>query len=161
MMDKTKDLPAHGAPSFTVRPAVAGDLDDMTGLLREEFLSEAGDPFDAAGCSSGLQLLIDSPAGCVLVAEQQGRVVGMLAAQLLLSVDQGGWTGLIESIAVTFARRRQGVGRALLAAAGDWFRRQHVSQIRLLVDSRNVPAIIFCRKQEWLQTNLIALRRNL
>jgi hypothetical protein len=40
-----------------------------------------------------------------------------------------------------------------------WSRDQGATRIQLLADGRNVPAIIFYRKQDWKQTNMIALRR--
>jgi GNAT superfamily N-acetyltransferase len=49
----------------------------------------------------------------------------------------------------------------LLHAAVDWAREQGATRIQLLADSRNVPALIFYRKQGWKQTNMIALRCSL
>ncbi len=51
-----------------------------------------------------------------LVAEDEGRVVGYLAASAARIGRQDGW-GLIGPLAVWPARQRQGIGSALMAAA--------------------------------------------
>lgn len=51
-----------------------------------------------------------------LVAEEQGEVIGYLAASAARIGTQGGW-GLIGPLAVLPSRHRQGVGTALMAEA--------------------------------------------
>ncbi|MBL8646696.1 GNAT family N-acetyltransferase [Sphingosinicella xenopeptidilytica] len=51
-----------------------------------------------------------------LVAEEQGEVIGYLAASAAWIGTQGGW-GLIGPLAVLPSRHRQGIGTALMAEA--------------------------------------------
>lgn len=51
-----------------------------------------------------------------LVAEEQGEVIGYLAASAARIGTQGGW-GLIGPLAVLPSRHRQGIGTALMAEA--------------------------------------------
>lgn len=51
-----------------------------------------------------------------LVAEEEGEVIGYLAASAARIGEQGGW-GLIGPLAVLPSRHRQGIGTALMAEA--------------------------------------------
>jgi GNAT superfamily N-acetyltransferase len=97
----------------------------------------------------------------VWVAERRGRIVGRVTVQLLVSTAEGALSGLLEDLVVSSAYRHRGLGKALLSAAVKWSREQGATRMQLLADGRNVPALIFYRKQEWKQTNMIALRRSL
>jgi ribosomal protein S18 acetylase RimI-like enzyme len=144
--------------AFWIRPAGADDLAAMTRLLQELFAVETEFVFDAAKQRCGLQMLLDSPLANVWVAERRGRVVGMVTVQLVISTAEGGFSGLLEDLVVSSAYRHRGLGKALLGAAMKWARGQGATRMQLLADGRNVPAIIFYRKQNWRQTNMIALR---
>lgn len=56
-----------------------------------------------------------------LVAEDEGEVIGYLAASAARIGRQEGW-GLIGPLAVLPARHRQGIGSALMAEALGWLR---------------------------------------
>jgi ribosomal protein S18 acetylase RimI-like enzyme len=145
--------------TFWIRPARAGDLPAMTRLLQELFSIETEFGVDMEKQRTGLQMLLDCARAGVWVAERRGRVVGMVTVQLVVSTAEGGFSGLLEDLVVSSAYRRRGLGRALLSAAVKWSREQGATRIQLLADGRNVPALIFYRKQDWKQTNMIALRR--
>lgn len=144
--------------AFWIRPAGSDDLAAMTRLLQELFTVETEFVFDVSKQRCGLQMLLDSPSAEVWVAERNGRVVGMVTVQLVVSTAEGGLSGLLEDLVVSSAYRRRGLGKALLSAAMKWAREQGATRMQLLADGRNVPAIIFYRKQNWRQTNMIALR---
>jgi ribosomal protein S18 acetylase RimI-like enzyme len=145
--------------AFWIRPAGSDDLPAMTRLLQELFAVETEFAVDTEKQRCGLQMLLDSSSSGVWVAERRGRVVGMVTVQLMVSTAEGGLSGLLEDLVVSSAYRRRGLGKALLNAAVKWFREQGATRIQLLADGRNVPALIFYRKQGWKQTNMIALRR--
>lgn len=145
--------------SFWIRPAGQNDLAAMTRLLQELFAIETEFNIDPEKQRCGLQMLLDSPMAGLWVAERRGRVVGMVTVQLVVSTAEGGLSGLLEDLVVSSAYRRRGLGKALLSAAVQWARLQGARRMQLLADGRNVPAVIFYRKQDWLQTNMIALRR--
>jgi ribosomal protein S18 acetylase RimI-like enzyme len=147
--------------AFWIRTAGSGDLSTMTRLLQELFAIETEFAVDSEKQRCGLKMLLDSPSAEVWVAERHGRVVGMVTVQLVVSTAEGGLSGLLEDLVVSSAYRRRGLGKALLSAAVKWARDQGATRIQLLADGRNVPALIFYRKQDWKQTNMIALRRSL
>ena len=147
--------------AFWIRPASSGDLSTMTRLLQELFTIETEFEVDTEKQRYGLEMLLDSSSAEVWVAERYGRVVGMVTVQLVVSTAEGGLSGLLEDLVVSSAYRRRGLGKALLSTAMKWAREQGATRIQLLADGRNVPAIIFYRKQDWKQTNMIALRRSL
>lgn len=147
--------------TFWIRPAASGDLPAMTRLLQELFTVETEFSIDSEKQRAGLQLLLDSATASIWVAERRGRVVGMVTVQLMISTAEGGLSGLLEDLVVSSAYRRRGLGKALLNAAVKWVREQGATRIQLLADGRNVPALIFYRKQDWKQTDMIALRRPL
>ncbi len=144
--------------AFRIRPAGTDDLAAMTRLLQELFTVESEFEFIAAKQRCGLQMLLESASASVWVAERHGRVAGMVTVQLVISTAEGGCCGLVEDLIVSQICRRRGLGKALLAAAVKWAREQGATRVQLLADGRNVPALIFYRKQGLKQTNMIALR---
>ena len=156
LMDKNKEA---AADAFWIRPASHEDVRAMTRLLQELFAAEPEFEFDEEKQRCGLEMLLDSPTAGVWVADRHGRVVGMVAVQLVVSTAEGALSGWLEDLVVSSAYRRRGLGKALLKSAVNWAQGQGASRIQLLADSRNVPALIFYRRQEWLQTNMIVLRR--
>lgn len=147
------------ASAFWIRSATTDDVEAMTRLLRELFSVETQFDVDPEKQRRGLRQLLASSGARVLVAERRGRIVGMVTMQLVISTAEGGLSGLLEDLIVTSVHRRRGLGKALLEAAVNWARGQGATRIQLLADGHNVPAIIFYRKQDWLQTHMIALRR--
>ncbi|MGE4488055.1 MAG: GNAT family N-acetyltransferase [Kiritimatiellales bacterium] len=162
MMNDSLDMKSDvEKDAFWIRPASAADLPAMVRLLQELFSIETEFTVDAEKQKCGLQLLLDSSKAGIWVAERRGRLVGMVTVQLMVSTAEGGYSGLLEDLVVSSAYRRRGLGRALLNAAVKWAREQGATRIQLLADARNVPAIIFYRKLDWRQTNMIALRRSI
>jgi len=154
-IDKTKK---QTSDAFWIRPASHEDVRAMTRLLQELFAVETEFEFNEEKQRCGLEMVLDSPNAGIWVADRRGRVVGMVTVQLVASTAEGAYSGWLEDLVVSSAYRRRGLGRALLKSAVNWAKDRGASRIQLLADSRNVPALIFYRRQEWLQTNMIALR---
>lgn len=156
VMDQSRE---SGTDTFWIRPASREDVRAMTRLLQELFAVETEFEFDEEKQRCGLQMLLDSPNAGLWVADRRGRVVGMVTMQLMVSTAEGALSGWMEDLVVSSAYRRRGLGKALMNSAVNWAHEQGASRVQLLADSRNVPALIFYRKLEWLQTNMIALRK--
>ncbi|HKL22536.1 MAG TPA: GNAT family N-acetyltransferase [Tichowtungia sp.] len=152
----TKQKAASDA--FWIRPASHEDVRAMTRLLQELFAVETEFEFNEEKQRCGLEMLLDSDRAGIWVADRRGRVVGMVTVQLVVSTAEGAFSGWLEDLVVSSAYRRRGLGKALLDSAVNWAMGKGASRVQLLADSRNVPALIFYRRQEWLQTNMIALR---
>jgi len=147
------------ADAFWIRPASREDVRPMTRLLQELFAVETEFEFDEEKQRCGLQMLLDAPGAGIWVADRRGRVAGMVVCQLVVSTAEGALSGWLEDLVVSSPYRRRGLGTALLKSAFHWAREKGATRMQLLADSRNVPALIFYRKQEWLQTNMVALRK--
>jgi ribosomal protein S18 acetylase RimI-like enzyme len=142
-----------------IRPATDTDIPAMVSLLRQLFAIEEDFVFDAARQQRGLELLLDGATALVLVAEENGAVVGMATAQLLISTAEGAPSLIIEDVVVTPARQHRGFGSALLERLAEWGAGQGASRMQLLADRTNDRALDFYRQKDWLQTQLICLRK--
>ncbi len=80
--------------------------------------------------------------GYLLVAEEQGKILGYIEVSLQAERDMG----LIHSLVVAQIARRQGVGTALLNAAAQRAHHQGLSALLLETQTKNYPAISFCQK---------------
>ena len=148
------------AGGFRVRPAAAGDLEAMVKLLEVLFRVEPDFTIDSERQRNGLTLLMNRPdSGRLWVAEQAGRVIGMVSLQLLVSTAEGGFSGLLEDLVVEPAARGGGAGRALLNAVEQWAAENGLKRLQLLADRENEPALRFYGAQGWSGTRMVALRR--
>jgi GNAT superfamily N-acetyltransferase len=76
------------------------------------------------------------------VACQSERIVGY-AALMAHTAEGVAW---ISDLVVERTRRRQGVGAALLNAAGEWAKSRGLRRLLIEVQTKNYPAICFCEK---------------
>lgn len=144
-----------------IRPAVHSDLAALISLLKTLFCLEKDFDFNASLQWQGLKLMVDHAQGCVLVAEVNGRVVGMCSGQLTVSTAEGGPALLVEDVVVHEDFRGEGVGSLLMERLGEWAKTKGVSRLQLLADRNNQPALEFYRKKGWRSTELICLRKRL
>lgn len=142
-----------------IRPAVWSDIQAMVQLLRQLFAVETDFDFSAERQSRGLELLLASPSAMVMVAEEQGEVVGMASAQLVISTAEGGPSLLIEDLVVVPTHQNQRLGTSLLIALDEWGGAMGADRMQLLADRTNVPALNFYRHKGWHETQLICLRK--
>lgn len=141
----------------TIRPARSEDIPAMAGLLGELFAIEADFEVDAARQIHGLTLLHQGGA-CLLVAEEDGEVAGMVSLQTLISTAEGAVVGLLEDLVVQEERRGRGIGSLLLAAALDWAKENGMRRVQLLADRTNTDGLRFYAGKGWRQTQLVCLR---
>ena len=142
-----------------IRPATENDLPSLLFLLKQLFSIEEDFLFDAEKQTRGLELLLQQENGQILVAERDGRVVGMATGQLLVSTAEGNLALLIEDVVVAPSHQGYGIGSALLQAVGDWGRAFGAVRMQLLADLENSQALQFYSKEKWQQTQLICLRK--
>jgi RimJ/RimL family protein N-acetyltransferase len=125
-----------------VRQATAGDLDqllDLNEAVAAEGIHIAAEaPIDRESKRATYQSMIDASDATILVAEVDGRIVGM-----------GGinGTGVAElGMYVAAGSRRMGVGSALLEGAIAWARQKGAHKISLDVWPHNDAARSLYRK---------------
>lgn len=79
----------------------------------------------------------------VFLAEQATKAVGLLVLRMVSTLSElWDWTEITE-LYVSEGARRQGVGRALVETALDSARRRGCTEVHLLVDPENAPALAF------------------
>ncbi len=145
--------------SARVRHGRPADIDALLDLLRTLFAIEEDFVFDRAKARQGLELLLDAATATVLVAEDDGRVVGMCTGQVVISTAEGGPAVLVEDVVVQPAWRGRGIGRALLDALAAWSGRQGARRMQLLADRGNGDGLAFYHRTGWQCTQLICLRK--
>jgi GNAT superfamily N-acetyltransferase len=147
--------------AVTLRQARAEDAASLVALLAQLFAIEADFAIDPEVQARGLAVLRDRPDAVILVAEAEGRVVGMCTVQLTASTARGGLSAGIEDVVVDQAWRGRGIGRALLAAAEAWARGRGAVRCALLADETNLPALDFYDRLGFTRTRLVWLAKPL
>ena len=131
-----------------IRKAEGRDLDSLGRLGamlmrthydfdRQRFLPPG--PGTERGYASFLGSMLDSPDDCVLVADEDGRIVGYAFAALepLSWKELRGPAGFIHDVAVDEPARRAGVGTKLMQAAIDWLREHGAPRVILWTAAQN------------------------
>jgi GNAT superfamily N-acetyltransferase len=99
------------------------------------------DPSDPAPYEAALQEITDSPGATVLVAEEDGEVVGMCQVVTFRHLQQaGGLCAEIESMHVDERYRNRGIGGVLLTAAVDWARSMGCYRVQLTSNKARTAA---------------------
>ncbi len=141
---------------ITIRPARTDDIAAMAGLLRQLFAIEADFAVNMQAQVRGLSLLLGAEA-CLLVADEDGAVVGMVSVQTLISTAEGAAVGLMEDLVVAEGCRGRGIGSRLLHAALAWAREQGLTRVQLLADKNNAEALRFYSRHSFHKTQLVCL----
>lgn len=143
-----------------VEDARAEDIPALVALLAELFSLEQDFNPDRSRQAQGLQLLIANPSNAAvkIARNQEGRAIGMVSAQLVISTAQGTPSAWVEDMIVSAAYRGSGVGRALLESVLAWAKGKGASRAQLLVDTENNPALAYYHHLGWEKTQLQARR---
>ena len=80
---------------------------------------------------------VTGATSAVLGLKEDGELIGTVM------VGNDGHRGWVYYLAVSEARRRQGRGRALMAAAEEWLRGQGAVKIQLMVRNENTSVLEF------------------
>jgi ribosomal protein S18 acetylase RimI-like enzyme len=142
-----------------IRKATQDDVDSMVNLLEQLFSIEADFIPDMGKQKKGLLLMIDNPAACVLVAETDGNISGMLTAQFVISTAEGKTVAWLEDMVVDKRFRGMGIGSQIMSQMEKQLYQLGISRMQLLADKMNSHALLFYKKQEWNETQLICLRK--
>jgi GNAT superfamily N-acetyltransferase len=129
-----------------VRPATASDREVAHRLLTAQ-LVEHRLPVDAGGIALGIELaLAPGSAAWLRLAERDGQPVGIFLANLVVSVEKGGYTLWVEELYVVPEARRSGVARALLGSVFDEARARGVRAVDLEVVPTQAAAFALYRE---------------
>lgn len=144
------------------REAIAADIPSMIRLLGHLFAQEAEFMPDEAAQRRGLEMILGDPkAGVLLVAEDDGRMVGMVGLLYTASTALGGRVALLEDMVVAPEARNAGVGRALLEAAIARASSAGCRRITLLTDGGNADAQRFYERAGFSASEMLPMRLTL
>lgn len=144
---------------ISIRRAKLADIDELDMLLTDLFTIEADFKPNTDKQKQGLKLLINSDTTCLLVAENNGKVIGMCSVQTLISTAEGGPVGLLEDMIIAKGYRGKGVGELLLTEMEKWSADHGLLRLQLLADKNNLPALQFYEKCFWESTSLVCWRK--
>jgi GNAT superfamily N-acetyltransferase len=119
--------------AFEVRAAEVGEEKAVVPLYEWLFAPPGSRPgaWDERRAAVALRDAIDSHDACVLVADDDGDLIGICTAYQDIHSVRFGYRAWVEDLAVDPDRRSQGVGRALLGAARDWARERGATHLEL------------------------------
>ena len=119
--------------AFEVRAARAGEEEAIVSLYEWLFAPPGSRPaaWDERRAAVALRQAIDSHDACVLVAEDDGTLVGFCTGYQDLHSVRFGYRAWVEDLAVDPERRSEGVGKALLDAAKAWGRERGATHLEL------------------------------
>jgi PhnO protein len=130
-----------------IRKATLADEEDIAILIRElgQAIGLIGDVNPVAWYST-LRKMIASPEWTFLIAEDDGKKVGLLVLLVLPSLYWGGNYGAITELIVTESYQGKGIGKMLVEEAKRIARSQGCEQLDVSVEVQNESAIGFYEK---------------
>jgi GNAT superfamily N-acetyltransferase len=146
--------------NIRIESANPDDISVLSELLDSLFSIEQDFQPNTERQTKGLALLLQHPdRACIRVARNEdGSLIGMVSAQLVISTAQGAPSAWVEDMVVRDGWRGQGVGQALLDNLLDWARSRGATRAQLLVDIDNTPAVGYYDHLGWDSTRLAARR---
>jgi GNAT superfamily N-acetyltransferase len=119
--------------SVEIRAAAADEAERLPPLYDWLFAPPGAKPeaWDVPRAVVALRQAIESHDACVLVADDDGELVGICTVYQDLHSVRYGYRAWVEDLAVDPERRSQGVGKALLDAAKGWARERGATHLEL------------------------------
>jgi GNAT superfamily N-acetyltransferase len=114
---------------LTIRAAELSDAEVLADLM-----TQLGYPTRVSEMQMRMEEIVADARYATFVAVNKGKVCGMIGTVCRYSYEHNGPSGRILAFSVSEKMRRQGVGRALIAAAENDFARKNVR--RLAVNTR-------------------------
>ena len=124
-----------------IRPARETDAEALAPLL-----AQLGYPFGSAELAPALAELLSDPAHHVLVAEDDGEVVGFVNANFRPQLHHLAPVGTIDELVVDEARRGRRIGERLVEAVLDEGRRRSADSVEVTTHERRERARAFYRR---------------
>ena len=144
-----------------IRTATADDSGRVLSLLEEIMEHHGVAPPPRQRLLDTVTAILASPSHVLLVADDDGAVVGMCA----LIFSQSTWSASpvceLQDVVVTQSHRRLEVGRGLLSAAEELARDRGCSRLFLLAESWNFAAHSFYRSLGLAEKTCLYFERDL
>jgi GNAT superfamily N-acetyltransferase len=143
-----------------IEDANLADIPALSQLLDQLFAIEQDFQPNSDRQIRGMTLLLQNPKrACIKLArDDNGCIVGMVSAQLVISTAEGAPSAWVEDMVVSDSWRGQGIGRKLLDSLLEWAKANGATRAQLLVDMDNEPALGYYQHLGWQATRLGARR---
>jgi GNAT superfamily N-acetyltransferase len=142
-----------------IRRAASGDLAALL-VLGAEYARADGHRFDIEVARRGFEpLLDDDERGVVLVAEEDGEIVGYAAVTWGWSIEVGGLDVVLDELYVR--PRGRGIGSRLLGAVETTCRSRNVKRIFLETERPNDGARRIYARHGWSEDDSIWMSKEL
>jgi GNAT superfamily N-acetyltransferase len=128
------------APHCEIRAATHADVAAVVAGLGRLLVELGGKPAATSALEEVAHALVDDPAaGVLLVAENQGEIVGVLGASWQIAIRIPGPYGLIQELWVHPSWRGMTIGGDMLAALFELARRRGLSRLEVGLPSERFP----------------------
>ena len=136
------------------------DIADLINLLSILFGLERDFNADFTKQQKGLELLLKNSATATIqiARSPEGKAIGIVTAQLVISTAQGTASAWIEDMVIDASYRKHGIGKQLLQNTLTWAKTKGATRAQLLVDTANTEALSFYQHLHWESTQLQARR---
>ena len=132
---------------LVLRLANTADLPRLVEMLADDALGAKRERYETPlpqGYEDAFDAIARDPNNELLVAEIDGRVIGMLQLTYLPSLTyQGRWRAMVEGVRVAREARSGGIGRQLLEHALERARRRDCHMVQLTTDKARPEALKF------------------
>ncbi|MBU0631389.1 GNAT family N-acetyltransferase [bacterium] len=139
---------------ITIEKATEEDLPQMAELLSVLFAIESDFTIDYKKQLSGITRLYQHDSSDLLVAKYEGKVIGMITMQRLISSAEGDYVGQIEDLVVNDEYRKMGVGSRLINKMRSMAVEYGYKRIQLAADVDNSNALQFYSRRGFKKTHL-------
>lgn len=130
------------ATQSTVREAGAEDVEEVAAAVASLLTELGGRQPSPAEMEAEVQALLDDPqGGSVLIAEADGKIVGVLTASWQRAIHVPGVYATIQDLWVDGAWRSRGVGAELVEAIASQARTRGVSRLEVGLPRETFAAI--------------------
>jgi len=130
------------AGELTVREADAGDVEGVAAAVGSLLDELGGRPPERSELETEVRALLEEPAGgSVLIAEADGKIVGVLSASWQRAIHVPGVYATIQDLWVDEGWRSRGVGAELVEAIASQARTRGVSRLEVGLPRETFAAI--------------------
>ena len=133
--------------NFRIRDAKLSDAPELAGLM-----VELGYKTSTSEMRERLKSILSDARFSTFVAEKENDVCGMIGTLTHLSHEHNDLSGRIIALVVSKKRRKNGVGRALVAAAEKDFAKRKVARVTLTTRFEREEAHLFYEKLGYSRT---------
>lgn len=145
------------SPDLFVREATLADAADVHALACE-LAGTLGDSLPSReDVAARLSELLDTPRARVLLAEEDGEILGAASIWVKPDLAHGDTVVEVPMLAVASGQRRQGVGKRLMAEIQQFAADNGANLIELVATRDNLPAREFYRSLGFVEANVVAL----